>query len=356
MNLAETIYSSRYFLYVMKSEYLKTYNVKHNLDLKEMLKVSKELVSYALNNHCNSSAQVCYFGLKSAIANGLIRKYCRQKGLKEVSNIVIPINSTQHFRWDGLHIYIPCLKAELSFLHVFNPEVIKPLYIELDEEYAHIVCEVEHIDEYEPETRLGVDRNTTSHCVVASIPETGKTFKLGKSCQHIHTKYSKLRRHAQKEGAKKNRHKYRKVKKLKHRESNIIKDINHKTSKEIVEIAKANKSIIVLEDLTDIRKTTKSRKSFRYSLNSWSFYQMESFIGYKAHLQGVPVAFVEPAYTSQECSRCGNIGHRDGKQFQCGCGHRDHADVNAGFNIAHRFCIDRDMRKGSTDTPNGAMS
>jgi transposase len=47
---------------------------------------------------------------------------------------------------------------------------------------------------------------------------------------------------------------------------------------------------------------------------------------------------IDPAYTSQTCNAC---GHRDPKNresqavFRCrGCGHADHADVNAARNIA----------------------
>ncbi len=40
------------------------------------------------------------------------------------------------------------------------------------------------------------------------------------------------------------------------------------------------------------------------------------------------------------------------EKFKCPCGHVDHADVNASFNIGQSV-IDRDITEGSTDTPKG---
>jgi len=153
------------------------------------------------------------------------------------------------------------------------------------------------------------------------------------------------------------------VKTIKDRERRIVRDLNHKMSRKIVEIAKASGCGIKLEDLEGIRKNKKHAKSFNYSLNSWSFYQLRKFVEYKAKLQGVAVAHIEPAYTSKTCSRCGHIGNRDGKSFKCqNCGHVEHADANASFNIALRPIsvsqsdVERDMSEGSTDAPRMATS
>ena len=202
---------------------------------------------------------------------------------------------------------------------------------------------------------IGVDRNTTGHIAVVSDPETGKVLKLGKSALHIHQKYKNIRKDLQHKG------KYGKVKQIKERESNIVRDLNHKVSRKIVDTAKDSGKGIKLEDLTGIRGS-KTAKSFRYSKHSWSFYQLQNMIEYKAKLLGVEVAYVDPHYTSQECSICGHIGDRNKKVFKCPhCGHGDHADSNAGFNIAKRPCIgrsveERDSAEGNTDIPKVALA
>ncbi|MFI9776138.1 zinc ribbon domain-containing protein [Streptomyces sp. NPDC051956] len=54
----------------------------------------------------------------------------------------------------------------------------------------------------------------------------------------------------------------------------------------------------------------------------------------------MPVVYVDPAYTSQECSTCHHTarGNRPSQAvFSCRvCGFVDHADHNASHNIAHR--------------------
>ena len=331
-----------------------TYNVKHGRDFTEELNKAREVAEFALEHKSFSSKDVKYIGLKSIIANQILRKYTRNKNLKRINriNLTIP-NQGINVDKEQRIIRIPSLK--IGFPYQFPNHFTKINQIEINKEYIFVSVTVPEEAPMETDNWIGIDLNTTGHVAVIANPETGKVKKLGKKAEHIHKKYKNIRREMQKAG------KYRAVKRLKKRESRIVKDMNHKISREIVDIAKGEGNGIKLEKLGGIRKRAKSSRSFRYSLHSWSFYQLQEMIEYKAKLLGVPIEYVNPYHTSKECSRCGSIGNRNGKSFKCPeCGHVDHADSNAAFNIAMRHCIgqsvvDRDAIEGSTDTPQEAM-
>ena len=85
-----------------------------------------------------------------------------------------------------------------------------------------------------------------------------------------------------------------------------MKHVNHKLSKQIVQEAIEQKAgVIVLEDLTNIRKRIKAGKRMRTRLHRWGFRQLQTFIEYKAESKGLSVLYVNPAYSSQTCSVCG---------------------------------------------------
>lgn len=68
---------------------------------------------------------------------------------------------------------------------------------------------------------------------------------------------------------------------------------------------------IAREDLTGIRDRVRLRKPQRSMLHSWAFAQLGAFLDYKAAQAGVAVVAVDPAYTSQTCSRCGHVDKRN---------------------------------------------
>jgi len=333
-----------------------TYKIKHGKDFSRELLLAKKVAEFGITNRTISSKDVKHIGLKSIIANQILRKYSRNRRIKKVNSVKLTIPN-QGIRIVDDKIYIPSLKLFLELQ--FDKNFKKINQIEIGKEFAYISVNYDEPKTYTPKTIIGVDRNSTGHVLVASNINTGKVLKLGKSCNHIHNKYKNIRKVLQKQG------KFKKLKKIKDRERRIVKDINHKITTALVQYAKEVRGGIVLEKLDGIRQTAKTRRKQRYSLNSWSFYQQQQMIEYKSKKFGVPVFYVEPDYTSQRCSRCGHIenANRNGNLFHCkACGTVENAGVNAGFNIAYlhqqgisQFCKERDLQKGNTDIPKEAL-
>ncbi len=125
-------------------------------------------------------------------------------------------------------------------------------------------------------------------------------------------------------------------KRLSGKERTTANLINHTISKSIVASAKEQGKGVSIEDLTNIRFTSKRRnKKFRTKLGKWNFADLRAKIEYKALLNGVKLVVVNPAYTSKTCSVCHHIGDRQNKSFKCkNCGNNMDADFNASRNIA----------------------
>jgi len=316
---------------------IKTYKIKHGKDLTRELGLARKVAEFAIANRDRLSTKyVKHIGLTATITNQILRKYGRNKNCRTVKNVKLMVKGCNCIvREDILHI--GSLGLDLDIGHL--PKFTKLNQVEIGETYAYIPVTVLENKEYKPKGSLGIDRNTTKHCVVAADTKTGKVMMLGKSAQHIRQKYNNIRRRLQKAGE------FKEFKKIKTRESDKIRDLNHKMSRKLVDYARENRLAIKLEDLKGVRKTPKQRKSFRYSLNSWSYYQLQTFLEYKAKELGVPIAYVAPQYTSKLCSRCGLLGTRLDKVFKCPAGHVAHADINAAFNIGQRGVGDSWQKK-----------
>jgi IS605 OrfB family transposase len=64
---------------------------------------------------------------------------------------------------------------------------------------------------------------------------------------------------------------------------------------------------IIMENLDNIRNTAKSLNRANRNIHSWTFYQLQQFIKYKAELAGIKVEYINPKYTSQSCSKCNKV-------------------------------------------------
>ncbi|MGB7787381.1 zinc ribbon domain-containing protein [Methanoregula sp.] len=178
---------------------------------------------------------------------------------------------------------------------------------------------------------IGVDLNTTGHVAVAADPDSGKVMKLGNTIHYVHSHSLKNCTKLLRDG------KLWKIKKFKSRERKKFKSALRAICRQIVFFAESLGSGIKFERLFSTRYSHPKDRSdpFIFSFENDSFFTLQRSVEKQAHERGIPVIYVNPAYTSKRCSRCGGFGHRMRKRFECPhCGFVAHADVNAAFNIA----------------------
>jgi putative transposase len=320
-----------------------TFKYKHRNNFSIQLKKAFKIAEFAVGKSGLTTKDVSHFGLNSVISNQVLRKYMSNGKTKKVYSVKLTIPGRE-VKWKTTNqLWIPCLKATVELHGSTVNRIIKINQIEADNEYFYISCEVQDKPSKKFDRNIGVDRNATGHIAVAAVGSD--IYKFGKEATHISRKYKGLRRSAQR------KRKYAFLKKISRKESNKIRDINHKISKKIIDLALKNSCNIVLEDLTGIilkklsgtgnkGKNKKNNKKFltkttKQTLSNWSFHQLGTFLGYKSKLSGLSLGFMDPYNSSVTCSRCGALGERNRKSFKCPlCGHVDHADANAAFNIA----------------------
>lgn len=202
------------------------------------------------------------------------------------------------------------------FLHI-------PVTYDVDESNISDICNV-----------VGIDRGI--NFIVATYDSDHKSgFVSGKAIKQKRTGYSKLRKELQMRRTPSAR---RRLKAIGQRENRWMQDINHQVSKALVE-NNPKHTLFVLEDLAGIRSATERvRTKNRYVSVSWSFYDLEKKLIYKAKQNQSSVIKVDPRYTSQCCPVCGHTekANRNKKihLFTCrNCGYRSNDDRIGAMNL-----------------------
>ena len=197
--------------------------------------------------------------------------------------------------------------------------------------YLFQTVDVPEEDVGDVEAFVGVDLGLTD-----IISTSDNTKHSADWINQYREKKQKVRSSIQRKGTK---GAIRLLKRLSGKERTTATILNHTISKSLVQSAKEQGKGIAIEDLTNIRFTSKRRnKKFRTKLGRWNFGQLRSFLEYKSLLNGVQLVVVEPAYTSQTCSCCKHIGKRTNKVFKCTNQNCEvdvlDSDYNASLNIA----------------------
>jgi len=179
---------------------------------------------------------------------------------------------------------------------------------------------------------LGVDLNVTGAFAVTS---TGAFIGSADHLNHKRDQYEQRRRRLQQTGT---RSAHLTIKSIGSRFSDWSLDWLHNRANEVIEEAQAaDVDGIMFENLDHIRENIANGSKFQ----QWTYKKFVDLVEYKVESTALFVDFVNPAYTSQRCSKCGftHEDNRDDKQFVCrDCGYEVNADYNGAKNIANRYC------------------
>jgi putative transposase len=211
--------------------------------------------------------------------------------------------------------------------------------------YFNLVVEIPDTPKIEKGIVMGVDIGENN----LAATNTGKIFGGKKLCEK-RNRHLAQRKRLQSNGTQSAKQLLCKVS---GKEARHVQHVNHEISKAIItEARQRGASLIVLEDLTDIRERIRAKKRVRSRLHRWAFRQLQQFVAYKAENEGIAVKYVNPAYTSTTCSNCLMMGERKKHQFRCNnCGLLAHADCNASRNLA-RIVVSADITRANVSWPN----
>ncbi len=206
--------------------------------------------------------------------------------------------------------------------------------------YLHIPVSktmADNFDPCKPTHVVGIDRGL--RFLYNTYDEKGHSiFYNGKEVIDKRNTFNQVRAELQSRDTKSAK---RKLKALSGRENRWMSDVNHQISKTLTETYDSG-TLFVLENLENISfnedNLSRRNKKGRNQIRSWSFYQLEQDLIYKASESGSWVIKVEAKYTSQRCPKCGRI-HKQNRnyklhEYKCdSCGYTSNDDRIGAMNL-----------------------
>ena len=315
-------------------------------------------------------------------AKSIVKKYekelwkCnkrKEKGFTDVKEPTVPVLrkpfcqiDNRNFKFKGEFLEIPVWENEKVHRIAIKTKVTEeqrklfegrkpgePRIVYLGRKIViQIPYEVAEAEEREDGNVMGVDLGLKCPAVSYISDGTVKFYGNGRQNKYIRRRFSGIRKALQEK-----KH-IAVVKRRGDKEQRIMKNIDHHISREIVNDAiEHNVSVIKLENLKNLRSRISDAKKRRrkynrknnHSIHSWSFYRQALYIQYKAKLAGIKVVFVDPAYTSQICPKCGRINKADDRNYVCECGYHVHRDLLGAINICNSTEIVTKGKKKKTE-------
>ncbi len=213
--------------------------------------------------------------------------------------------------------------------------------------HVSFTCEIAHEAPVPRPEVVGIDRGVATTLALS----TGEMLTMPASPERIEV----LKRRAQrvvarrKRGSNRRRRAQARVARLQARQARIRRDFHHRAALD----TSRRFGVAVLEDLKTRNMTASARGTVtepgrnvrqkaglnRVILNA-GWHRFATILTYKMEERGGQIVTVPARFTSQTCAACGVVDARSREsqaRFTCiGCGHTDHADVNAAINIRRR--------------------
>ena len=214
------------------------------------------------------------------------------------------IIDNQSYKIEGDRIRIPLEPAKYLFIRLTSYVYEKIKNTKLGNVVISndkiIISYSKDIPEQKPVNFIGIDRNLDN---VTTCDSKGNCIihDLSKA-QRIMVSYSAVKSKFRRNDSRIRKKLFQKYGKL---QKNRIHNILHCTSKKIV----SQNAGIIMENIKGIRKLYRKGngqgKKYRAKMNSWSFYELQRQIEYKARWLGLPVNYVKACGTSTRCAVCG---------------------------------------------------
>lgn len=321
----------------------------HNLSQAQLNKV----LYYDLREKYSLKAQMAQSVLKTVIARYKTILEAENKWIKpSFKKLQYDLVWNRDYSLTGGYFSVNTLSGRIKLAYhpegmdkYFDPTIYKfgtaKLVNKHGKYYLHIpvTYDVEEFDVSKVTNVVGIDRGI--NFVVATYDSKQKSgFVNGRTIKQKRANYSKLRKELQMRRTPSSR---RRIKAIGQRENRWMQDVNHCISKALVD-NNPKHTLFVLEDLSGVRNATERvRTKDRYVSVSWSFYDLEQKLIYKAKQNQSTVIKVDPRYTSQCCPMCGHIerSNRDKRLhlFCCkNCGYKSNDDRIGAMNL-HRMGI-----------------
>jgi len=336
-------------------------------DIDELLNAFREMVNYAIKKGLEKGYSLkklhaeCYQTFKSKydfhsafyaqayrVAQSIIKSWKSHKGEEPVMRKRIVRLHKMTFKLDVERSILaltirPKERVEIPLeLSGYHKELIAKGEVKeilLGERFVYIPIRL-HVDLSEPKGFVAVDVNEDN---ITYVTSDGKAAKIYLGIKRLREIYHQKRKKIQREVNGKRRDKL--LRKYAKRETNRIKDILHKATRFLADTLKGYG--FILENLKGLRKSANRKvkkynkrsgrvqevsvrtKEMKRRLNSLPFHRIQSYIEYKALLNGSPVDYILPRNTSKICARCGGLVNSLRACPVCGLDR----DVNACLNL-----------------------